>query len=228
MTLGKRLRRARPGPGRRGAAARRGAGAGGPWRPRAPGAPGQRGPGAHWVLGGPGKRLDPALVQVCGWALGRDFIFPWTKSCPWWLGAQALPQRTAAFLGPETGPGAGWVPQCCPPIPEAGAPGPGWGAPGAAGELGGWDWVPAELGLWACALWPAEPPSHSRRSPLAPSHLAQATPGCPGPLLQVKSGVHWWGLVPSPPAEHLVHKPVFWMPREGAFQSRDCYFFGRS
>ena len=37
-----------------------------------------------------------------------------------------------------------------------------------------------------------------RRSPLAPCHLAQATPRCPGPLVHVKSGVHWWGLFPAP------------------------------
>lgn len=40
----------------------------------------------------------------------------------------------------------------------------------------------------------------------------------------MKSGVHWWGLVPCPLAEHLVYKLVFRRQREGTFRSRDCYF----
>ena len=179
--------------GRRGAARAGGRGRGSVAAGGSPGS-GQRDPGAHWVLGGPGKRLDPALVQVCGWALGKDFIFPWTKSCPWWLGAQALPQRTTAFLGPETVPELGGFASAAHPSQRLGLLPQARGVPGQLVNLVGGIGVDRAGVVGLCSVAREAP----RRSPLAPCHLAQATPRCPGPLAHVKSGVHWWGLFPAP------------------------------
>lgn len=225
MTLGKRLRRARPGPGRRGAAARRG-----PW------------PGVRGGRGLPGRPASgvPAHTR-CSGARGKDS----TRLSFKFVGG---PLEGTSFSHGQKVVRGGWVPRpshkglqpswalrlvlelggfasAAHPSPRLGLLPPVGGIPGQlvnlVGGIGSWQCWWTELGLWACALGPEMPP---RRSPLAPSHLAQATPSCPGPLFQMKSGVHWWGLVPCPLAEHLVYKLVFWRPREGAFRSRDYYF----